>query len=205
MQLPSSVAFRLSEISLDEEGERNFGLLSSAERSSRSVRFEYQDKDGNASTRTADPYGFVVGGGRVYCVAHDRDRRGMRTFAVDNICGLTVLAQTFTKPQSFSIEDFASSSISGVLNSAQTSEVCVRFAPRVAKAAVAARVVADRAVTRLADGSAEITYTVSDVDELTRWVLGWGAQAEVIAPRQVRERVHMLIAEIAAKYELVSS
>jgi len=202
LEQPSTVAFRLSEITLDEDGERNFGLLSSAERSSRTVRFQYQDKENNVSTRTADPYGFVVGGGRVYCVAHDRDRRGMRTFAVDNMSDVSVLSQTFTKPQSFNVEDFASSSISGVLHSGNTAEVRVRFAPRVAKAAVAARIVADRAVTRLPDGSVEIVYTVADVEELARWVLGWGAQAEIVAPAEVRDRVRMLISEVATKYEL---
>lgn len=202
MQAPPSVAFRLSEINLDEQGERVFGLLSSAERSSRSVSFTYQDKEGNRSKRIADPYGFIVNGGRVYCVAYDHDRRDKRVFAVDNISEISVLAQTYTKPVNFSIEDFASSSISGVLHSAQTTEVRVRFASRVAKAAVAARIVAERAVNRLQDGSVEITYNVADVDELVRWVLGWGAQAEVIEPSQVRDRLRMLVAEIAAKYEL---
>jgi len=63
-------------------------------------------------------------------------------------------------------------------------------------------VVAERAVERRSDGSVEITYSVADVDELARWVLGWGAQAEVVGPESVRARIHMLIAEIAAKYEL---
>lgn len=202
MQAPPNVAFRLSEITLDEQGERIFGLLSSAERSSRSVSFTYQDKEGNRSKRIADPYGFIVNGGRVYCVAYDHDRRDKRVFAVDNVSELGVLAQTYTKPTNFSIEDFASSSISGVLHSNETTEVRVRFAPRVTKAAIAARVVAERAIDRRGDGSVEIAYNVADADELARWVLGWGAQAEVIEPESVRARVHMLIAEIAAKYEL---
>ena len=202
MQVPPNVAFRLSEITLDEQGEHIFGLLSSAERSSRSISFTYQDKEGNRSKRIADPYGFIVNGGRVYCVAYDHDRRDKRVFAVDNISELTVLAQTYTKPTNFSIEDFASTSISGVLHADATTEVRVRFAPRVAKAAIAARVVAERAVDRRPDGSVEITYNVADAEELARWVLGWGAQAEVVAPESVRARIHMLIAEIAAKYEL---
>lgn len=202
MEAPPNVTFRLSEIRLDDQGERTFNVLSSAERSCRSVTFTYEDKERNRSKRTADPYGFIVSGGRVYCVAYDRDRRDKRTFAVDSISELTVLAQTFTKPGNFSVEDFASSSISGVLHSDKTQEVRVRFAPRVAKAAVAARVVADRNVQRLQDGSAEIVYHVADVDELCRWVLGWGPQAEILSPASARDRVHMLIAEVAAKYEL---
>ena len=46
----------------------------------------------------------IGGGGRVYCVAYDHDRRDKRTFAVDNVSELTVLTQTFTKPTNFSIE-----------------------------------------------------------------------------------------------------
>lgn len=202
MQSPPSVAFRLSEIQLDDQGEKIFGTLSSAERSSRSVSFTYQDKEGNRSKRVADPYGFIVGGGRVYCVAYDHDRRDKRTFAVDNVSELTVLTQTYTKPTNFSIEDFASSSISGVLHSDETTEVRVRFASRVAKAAIAARIVGERNVGRLEDGSVEISYNVADVDEIVRWVLGWGAQAEIVQPSAARDRLRMLVAQIAAKYEL---
>jgi predicted DNA-binding transcriptional regulator YafY len=202
LQSPPSVAFRLSEIRLDEQGERIFGLLSSAERSARSVSFTYQDKEGNRSKRIADPYGFIVSGGRVYCVAYDHDRRDKRTFAVDSMSEMIVLAQTYTKPTNFSVEDFASSSISGVLNTGATTEVRVRFAPRVAKAAMAARIVADRNISRQSDGAVEITYSVADVDELIRWVLGWAAQAEIVSPASARDRLRMLVAEISAKYEL---
>jgi predicted DNA-binding transcriptional regulator YafY len=196
----SPVAFRLSEIRLDRKGERAFARLSAAERSSRSVRFTYSDKEGKRSKRTADPYGFIINAGRVYCVAYDHSRRDKRTFAVDSISEPVVLARTFVRPAGFNVESYAAASISGVLHSDKTSEVRVRFAPRVAKAAVAARVVAEREVTRCRDGSAEIIYRVADLDELVRWVLGWGAQAEIVAPPAARARAGALAREIAAKY-----
>lgn len=202
LDTPAPVAFRLSEIQLDDQGERVFGLLSSAERSARSVRFAYRDKDGNRSERFADPYGFIVGSGRVYCVAFDRDRGEKRVFAVDNVTDLTVTTQTFVKPAGFRVEDFAAASISGVLHSDRTTQVKVRFAPRVAKAAIAARVVSGRTIDPQPDGSVEIAYAVADPDELARWVLGWGAQAEVLEPAAVRDRVRLLLAEIASRYEL---
>ena len=198
----SPVAFRLSEIRLDERGERAFALLSAAERSSRSARFSYLDKEGKGSTRTIDPYGFVINAGRVYCVAYDHTRRDMRTFAIDSVTDPEVLGATFVRPSGFSIEAYAAASISGVLHADETTVVRVRFAPRVAKAAVAARVVAEREVEHRGDGSAEIAYTVADVDELVRWVLGWGAQAEIVSPRAARGRILKLAKEIAVKYEI---
>jgi len=200
LKTPSSMAFRLSEIRLNEEGERIFGLVSSAERSSRSVKFTYQDKEGVRSKRLADPYGFIVNSGRVYCVAYDHGRRDKRVFAVDSISALTVTAKTFVKPAGFNVEDFAASSISGVLHSDATTEVKVRFAPRVAKAASAVRVVAGRAIAENGDGSVDITYNVADVEELARWVLSWGSEAEILAPAQARERIAELSGKISALY-----
>lgn len=194
------VAFRLSEVSLDKRGERAFALLSSAERTSRSVRFKYRDKEGRGSSRTVDPYGFIINAGRVYCVAHDHTRNDMRTFAVDSVSDPRVLAKTFDRPNGFNVEAYAAASISGVLHSEETTEVRVRFAPRVAKAAAAAHIVADRKIAQRRDGSAEIAYRVADVDELVRWVLGWGAQAEVLAPGAVRARIAALAEEVAKKY-----
>jgi predicted DNA-binding transcriptional regulator YafY len=196
----SPVAFRLSEIRLDEQGERAFALLSSAERASRSVRFSYLDKEGRASSRVADPYGFIVNAGRVYCVAYDHTRKDKRTFAIDSISEPLVLAKTFQRPDDFNVEAYAAASISGVLHADHTTEVRVRFAPRVAKAAIAARIVAERRVKQAKDGLTEITYRVGDVDELVRWVLGWGAQAEILGPRAARTRIAALAKEIAAKY-----
>jgi predicted DNA-binding transcriptional regulator YafY len=197
---PSPVAFRLAEIALDENGERAFALLSAAERSSRSVQFAYRDKEGTATTRTADPYGFVVNGGRIYCIAFDHARKDKRTFAVDSMSDVTVLARTFSKPGDFNVEEYAAGSISGVLTSTESTEVAVRFDARVAKAAEAARIVADRQSVHNADGSVEIRYRVADVDELVRWVLGWGAQAEILRPAAARARIATFVREIAGKY-----
>lgn len=200
VEAASPVAFRLSEIRLDRRGERAFALLSGGERNSRSVRFSYLDKEGKSSTRTVDPYGFIVNAGRVYCVAYDQTRRDMRTFAVDSVSSPRMLARTFVRPKGFNVEAFAAGSISGVLHGAETTAVRVRFAPRVAKAAVAARIVADREVAHAGDGSAEIVYRVADVEELVRWVLGWGSQAEIVGPPAARKRIGELAKEIAAKY-----
>jgi predicted DNA-binding transcriptional regulator YafY len=175
-------------------------LLSSAERSSRSVRFKYRDKEGRSSARKVDPYGFIINAGRIYCVAYDHTRKEKRTFAVDSVTEPSVLAQTFVRPTDFNVEAYAAASISGVLHNEETTEVRVSFAPRVAKAATAARIVADFHVEHRADGSTEIAYRVADVDELVRWVLGWGAQAEILGPEAVRARVAAVAAEIAKKY-----
>lgn len=199
-EAPTPFAFRLAEIRLDEAGERAFSIFAAGERTSRSVSFVYSDKEGATSDRTVDPYGFIVSSGRIYCVAYDLGRRDKRVFAVDNVTEPKLTARTFVKPADFDVEAYAAASISGVMHGAQTTPIRVRFEPRVAKAAIAARVVAERAVSRGDDGSAEIVYSVADVDELVSWVLGWGAQAEIVEPPEVRERMARLVSDISFKY-----
>ncbi len=193
-------AFRVSETHLEPEAERAFALLSSAERNSRCARFTYIDKEGRRSERTVDPYGFVISGGRIYLIAYDHTRRDKRVFAVDSVLEPEVLGATFAKPQDFDVETFAATSISGVLHSETTSQVRLRFEQRVAKAAIAARIVTERAIDRADDGSVEITYHVADVDELLRWTLGWGEAAQVVGPPDVRVRMRDLIGSIGARY-----
>jgi len=197
---PSPVAFRLSEVRLDLAGENAFKLLSQAERNSRTARFAYVDKEGRRTVRTVDPYGFVISSGRIYLVAYDHTRQDKRVFAIDSVGKPELLGKTFSKPADFNVEAFAADSISGVLHSDRTTEVQVRFTPRVAKAAIAARVVSERAMERGADGSVDIAYQVADVGELLRWVLGWGEQAEVLAPEPVRAAMCELLAAIGRRY-----
>lgn len=197
----SPVAFRLAEVGLDPRGEEAFALLSGAERASRAVSFSYRDKEGRVSKRTVDPYGFVVSSGRVYCVANDRAKGAIRTFAIDSIEEPDVTARTFVRPNDFDVETYAAGSISGVMSGGQATEVRVRFDKRVAKAAAAARVVADRVVEPTADGGVDIVYRVGDVGELVRWVLGWGAQAEVLAPAAAREEARETARRIADRYD----
>jgi predicted DNA-binding transcriptional regulator YafY len=79
-------------------------------------------------------------------------------------------------------------------------EVRVRFAARVAKAAIAARVVAKQHIDRLENGDVEITFPVTDVEELIRWTLSWGSQAKILEPREARIRTRSLLTEITKNY-----
>ena len=82
----------------------------------------------------------------------------------------------------------------------RTTGVTVRFSPIVGRAAKAERVVRDRAFADRDDGSVEITYQVSDPLEIVRWSLKWGAEAEVIAPPEVRELARSIVTTMAKNY-----
>jgi len=196
-----AVRVQLSDAHLDPEHSGNFATLQRAQRERQSVRFDYVDKRGKASRRHVDPYGFVVSGGRVYAVAHDRGRGAKRVFALDGIARVTIAPQRFTMPADFDIEAFAAGSVSGLMHAGEPTRVVVRYSPVVARAARAERVVREQTLEDGANGELRIAYVVADAGEFVRWTMKWGAEAEVVEPPAVRALAAQTAREILARYE----
>jgi len=196
-----SFTIRLDEVALDPLVERVFDLLQTAERARRRVRFAYVDKRGAESDRQVDPYGFIVSSGRIYLVGYDHGRTDMRVFAVDNITKPSVLPATYEKPADFNLDAFGANSVSGVIQTESLEPVTVAFSAIVAKAAAASNVARERAIVRRDDGSVEITYRVGDPLEIVRWSMGWGAEAEVIAPPSARDAAREIALRLASRYD----
>lgn len=191
----------LADPQLDGERSANFETLQKAQRERQSVRFAYVDKTGRRSQRHVDLYGFVVSGGRVYAVAHDRGRGARRVFALDNVSEPKISPQRYTIPDDFNLEAFAARSVSGIMHSETVTTVTVRYSAVVARAAAADRVVRERTIRERPDGDVEIDYAVEDTGEFLRWALKWGAEAEVVAPAPVRAAAAELARAIAARYD----
>jgi proteasome accessory factor B len=195
-----SVRVHLADPQLDAERGAYFETLQRAQRERQSVRFAYVDKSGRRSLRHVDVYGFVVSGGRVYAVAHDRGRGAQRVFALDNVSDVRIAPQRYAIPDDFDIEAFAARSVSGIMHSDVVTNVTVRYSAVVARAARADRVVRERTIRELDAGAVEIDYAVEDPGEFVRWVMKWGAEAEVLAPREVRAEAARLAADVASLY-----
>jgi predicted DNA-binding transcriptional regulator YafY len=64
----------------------------------RRARLRYRAFDGRRSERELSPLALVVHEARWYLVAHDHGRRALRTFRVDRIAGVELLAATASPP-----------------------------------------------------------------------------------------------------------
>jgi proteasome accessory factor B len=196
-----TVRVQIADPQLDPEREAIFRTLRGAQLDRQSVRFSYVDKRRRNSKRHVDPYGFVVSGGRVYLVAHDRGRGAKRVFALDAIAAARVSPQRFNLPADFDIEAFAARSVSGIMHGDATLLVRVRFSPVVARAAAADGIVRERTIAEGLDGFVEIEYAVADADEFVRWTMKWGAEAEILSPPAVRVSAATLAREILRRYK----
>jgi predicted DNA-binding transcriptional regulator YafY len=151
-----------------------------------------------ASRRRIDPYHLWLYDGSFYLIGWCHARRGVRTFAVDRIRACEPTGERFAMPEGFDAKDYMASSF-GVFQGPPVT-VRIRFAP---SAAVYVRERTWHPSQRLSpepDGSLLFEVDVADSDEIRSWVLGWGPNAEVLAPAGLRRAVRDAARATARRY-----
>ena len=133
------------------------------------VHITYHSLRGNeVTTRVIEPHLLTFGNGAWYVEGYCRLRQGHRSFRLSRIEAYKVLRETFA--------DRADTQ-----TAREKITVVVRFAPAVQ------RWVQERqhyAFVREVDE--QTIYAVDELQEIQSWLLGWGAQAEVISPPALR-------------------
>jgi len=145
-----------------------------------------------ATQRRLDPYRLVRYQGEWYLIGHCHLRQGMRTFALSRIRGAELLDGTFTLPDDCKAETFPAKQF-GIFGGEHEYRVRIWFhrdhAPYVAER----QWHVDQRLERGGDGSVELSFPVTHLLEVKRWVLSWGRGVRVLAPdelaRAVREEM----------------
>jgi len=78
--------------------------------------------------------------------------------------------------------------------------VVIEFDPRVVEYIRTRRVHPSQELVELANGGVRLSMTISDITEVTPWVLGFGETAKVIEPTELRERVQSELTNAIAQY-----
>jgi len=55
-------------------------------------------------------------------------------------------------------------------------------------------------ITKLPDGSLEITFRVAGLDEIKRWILSFGPECQVLAPEKLKGKVRRDLYRALAQY-----
>jgi predicted DNA-binding transcriptional regulator YafY len=156
---------------------------------SRAVSFAYR-----ADTRTVVPRALSFRTGHWYLDAHDLDRGDARSFRVDRISGDVRVGDVTARPPAprrsqtslmpWEIGDAAPIPTT-LLIDAHQAPWAIRYLGE------------DRLVERRADGAVVVTLNVVSVDAMVSFVLGFLAEAEVLAPAAMRDAVVQWLVPIA--------
>lgn len=170
--------------------------LRRAIRERRQVRMEYHSSSQpHPERRDFDPYALVHRWGWWYVIGYCRLRGDLRTFRVDRIAGLELLAEGFDLPSGFDLEAYLASEPHG---QAQVT-ARLRFAPESAGAALGNRSYWEK-LEEQPDGSVEVTLSAPTLEWAASTCLAYGPAVEVQEPPELRRMVASWAQAIAGKY-----
>jgi len=170
-----------------------------AERRTLRTRYYSASRD-REDDRAIDPYHLTLHNGGLYLVGHCHLRDAVRIFAVERMRSVELTRTRFEVPASFDAEKY----LAGAWGILRGDLVTVR----VLFARGLARYIRERVwhpsqkLRDLPDGRLEMTLQVADTLEVRRWILGYGVQAEVVAPEGLREALRLEAETLAARLTL---
>ena len=132
-------------------------------------------------------------------IGHDHQSREIRTFAVDRILSLGATSKTFEIDPDFDFEVLISSAF-GVISETPV-PVRIRFDASWRTHVQEHTWHPSQKVSELPDGGIELFMEVGGSTELRNWVMSFGAGAEVMEPKSLREDVIAEARAIGERYK----
>ena len=137
---------------------------------------------------TLRPYALLLHGGSIFCVGHDIDKGAVRTFAFEAMTELVSIAgERFDLPSDFDASDYVHGDFGIAARAPKPTRILVEFDPSASDRVRARRVHPSQKIATAADGRVRVSFAVPQalVPEVKTWVLGFGAAARVIEPREL--------------------
>ena len=191
------VGVRMIGAKLQEPAAEHVPAIQQALLDRRSLRLRYHAFQRDEETeREVDPYHLTYFNGGLYLIAYCHLREAVRTFAVERIRAVTPSRRRFEPPRDFRPDEYLDKAW-GILQGALVTV-------RVVFAAELGRYIEERLwhpsqkLRTLPDRRVELTLRVADTVEVRRWILGFGAQAEVVEPTSLRDALLREAAALAA-------
>ena len=159
---------------------------------------------GQRSRRCVAPHHLHNQAGDWYLLAFDYKRKEMLMFNAGRIESLEVLSRRFTRQEDFSPVQYLQGGFRTELGP-HVYEVAIRFdAPQ-------AIYIRERhwhetqRIEELDNGALTLHFRASGLGEIKRWVMQYGAHAEVLSPPQLREEVQAEINRLSELYKCKTS
>lgn len=194
-------AFSFKETGASEVSSEVFDCLGQAIRACHELRFEYQKLGSHVhEPRWIQPFHMGCINAQWYLFGYDLDRSQMRTFAVARLQNPVLQPTLFEKPAAFSIADYLRDSLTVFRGAGAPEEVRIQFAPWAAGLVRGRKWHESQKLTELPGGALEIELQLAGLEEVERWVLGFGEHAHATHPPALVERLRQRTHAMAERY-----
>jgi predicted DNA-binding transcriptional regulator YafY len=173
-----------------EQDLATFRTLSGAVAGRRRLELEYWTASRDEVTRRqVDPYHLTLIESDWYLIGYCHLRQCVRMFSVVRVRSAGETGETFERPGDFSVQAYLGNSFRAVRGEGPGYRVALRFTPGSAGRIAEKSWHRSQEAERTADGGLVLRLEVSELVEVKRWVLFWGADCEVLEPAELREQI----------------
>lgn len=164
-------------------------VIESAIATHRRLRIVYwSQKSNQIKDYTIDPYALVFRRHSWYLLAHCFEHGEVAQFKLVRMREVAETGVKFEPPADFSVEEYFRHSWEAWAGGTPI-DVRVKFSPRVSVMVAESRRHPSQKVYPQPDGSVIFEATVAGVEEIAIWILGFGRDAEVLDPPELRNYI----------------
>ena len=180
---------------------RTFNAISEALGGHREIRFDYRKSAKSpVERRHVRPVHSAFVNGQWYLFAHDIDRKATRTFVFSRMAKMTVTTKTFEPDELPGIQELLQNGFGVKWSSNKPVKVKLRVSPEIAHLICERKWHESQKITPSDDGGLLLELKVNTFKELTNWICSWGPLIEVLAPKELRNKVAATLREAAMVY-----
>ncbi|MCB1220166.1 MAG: WYL domain-containing protein [Planctomycetales bacterium] len=149
--------------------------------------------------KPCDPYQLLNFKDNWYLVAFCHEKQDYRDFLCSRIMAVEHTNVTFLADPDFSLEQHKKES-QLFASEAPTVEIVAEFDKYAAHWIRLKQVHPSQKVLERSDGSLEVSFKVSSMENIMRWILSFGEHARILAPLELQERVRRTIGRMNYLY-----
>jgi predicted DNA-binding transcriptional regulator YafY len=166
----------------------------------RRCEVEYQSPAaGRAKVYKYDPYRMLSVAGGLYCLGKVPPFENLTTLAVDRICALSLTTTKFEVDPGFDADRYRRESFGVIWE--KPMDVTIRFSADQAPYVRERVWHPSQTVRELPDGRIDLSFRAGGLFEIARWVLSWGAAAEVRRPIRLRHQITSAVRKMLKAYD----
>jgi len=169
--------------------DKTFVQLQKAVVQKRKVSIRYGSLfEGKIIEVTLSPYHLLYNQRAWYVLGFSILHKSVRTFKFNRIKELKILDKCFVDGENFDLYEYLGRAWS-MIPEGRIYNIKLRFLPKVANNVTEVQWHSTQKATRNTDGSATMEFRVDGLGEIIWWILGYGDQVQVLAPKVLRNKV----------------
>ncbi len=195
---PKTTRIDINDSSEDDSSVQFYGLIEKAISLQQAIKLKYKSIKSGETERTVEPYFIIFRGSAFYFVGLCHRKNEYRTFRMDRIIDVTLTDSDFIKSDEITAESYFDGSWS--IFSGDPIDVVALFRGEAARVVLASTHHHDEKIEQLENDIVKYSVTTKGIEEIQRWLIGFGEQVEVVAPQELKESLASIGQYFMSKY-----